>query len=123
MAVQGERLLKSYNVAGATGTSFVIGYISAADTIARASGSGSLLVGVIENNPTNSSDKASVVVSGMAKVHAGTAAIARGAGLTADARGYAIATTNSGDNIIGYAEEASTVNGQLIQIKVAPAKL
>lgn len=123
MAVQGERLLKSYNVAAATGSSYIIGYISAADTIAKATGSGVFYAGVIENNPKNSSDKASVVVSGMAKVHAGTGAIARGAALTSDARGYAIATTNGGDNIVGFAEEASTVDGQLIQIKVNTVKL
>jgi len=119
MAIQGERSLKSYAVAAATGTSYVIGYISAANTIARATGSGTIIAGVIENNPKVADDVASVCVLGMTKVHAGTGAISRGDVLTADSRGYAIAVTGT-EYAIGTAEEASTVDGQLIAIKVIP---
>jgi len=121
MAVQGERMLKSYDVAAATGSTYVIGYISANNTVARASGTGAFFAGIIENAPTNSSDKASVCVAGLTKVRAGTAAILRGTPLTSDANGHAItlaATATS--HVLGYAEEAPTGYGQLFAIRVNP---
>jgi hypothetical protein len=122
MSVQNSnRDLKSYAVAGATGTDYVIGYISAANTVARATGTGVQFCGVIENNPLLSTDVARVCTLGITKVHAGTGAIAVGDQLTSDARGYAIkqlpAVTGP---VIGTAEEASTQDGQLIEIKVLP---
>ena len=122
MAIQNSnRDLKTYKVAAATGSTYVIGYISAANTVARATGTGVQFCGVIENNPATSSDVASVCTLGITKVHAGTGAITRGAKLTSDARGYAIASANDATApVIGTAEEASTVDGQLIEIKVLP---
>lgn len=120
MSVQNsDRSLKSYAVAAATGSSYVIGYISAANTIARTSGSGVIMAGVIENNPNDTDDVARVCTLGITKVHAGTGAIARGNVLTSDGRGYAIAVTGT-EYAIGIAEEASTQDGQLIEIKVLP---
>lgn len=122
MSVQNSsRDLKTYKVAGATGTAYILGYISAADTVAKATGTGVFCCGVIENNPDNANDVARVCTMGITKVHAGTGAIARGDKLTSDARGYAIKTTAS-ENQVGTAEEASTQDGQLIEIKVLPIK-
>ena len=121
MTVQGEKLLKSYKVAGATGSTYVVGYQSAADTVARATGTGAMMVGIIENNPTNASDRASVCFSGMTKARAGTAAIVRGAVLTSDANGHVVTQTNAATSYsVGIAEEASTAYGQLIALKVNP---
>ena len=123
MAVQNSsRDLKTYKVAAATGTSYVLGYISAADTIARATGSGVIFAGVIENNPDNACDVARVCTLGITKVHAGTGAIAVGDVLTSDERGYAVAVTGT-EYAVGTAEEASTVDGQLIEIKILPTAI
>jgi len=122
MSVQNaDRQLKTYKVAGATGTELIIGYQSAANTVAQATGTGVMAVGIIENNPATSSDVARVCYGGITKVHAGTGAIARGDKLTSDGRGYAVKTTAT-ENSVGYAEEASTQDGQLIEIRVTPVK-
>lgn len=123
MAIQAERHLANFGVAAATGTSFVIGYLSAANTVARADGSGRAYIGIIENDPALADESASVCIGGLSKVHAGTGAISRGDSLTADARGYAVATTNDLDQIVGRAVDASTADGQLIAVVVSPKRL
>jgi len=121
MGVQGERLLKTYDTAAATGTNFTIVYQSAANQITRVSGTEQIIVGVIENGPLKASESARVCFGGMAKVHAGTGAITRGQELRSDSRGYAVpAGTAGADEILGYAEEAAVTDGQIIAVRIAP---
>ena len=121
MAVQGERLLKTYKTAAAVGTSYVFVYQSAANQITRCSGTSNVIVGVVENNPAIN-EPARVCFSGMTKVRAGTA-ITRGAQLRASSgleggQGDAFTGTTT-DECGGYAEESGS-RGELISIRVAP---
>ena len=121
MAIQQERFTENFKVTAATGSSYVIGYSSANDTVARATGTTVMPIGVIENSPTSSADTARVCTAGATKVHAGTSAIAIGDWLKADARGYAVADAlGSTGPKLGVSKQTNTVDGELIEIEVRP---
>jgi hypothetical protein len=85
-------------------------------TLVLASAATDELFGVI-NKPAAAGGEVSVVgrnADGTFKVAAGASFSAQ-AYLTADSTGRAIGTTNSGDQLIGIAQEAATAAGQIVE--------
>jgi len=87
------------------------------------------LIGVLRNTPTQTGSAAVANYPQNADVHIRNAAgqfkvqaggsFSAGAYLTANSSGQAVATTTSGDQIIGIAEQASTGAGQIITYRCA----
>lgn len=88
-----------------------------------------LIVGVLRNTPTqtgsaavaNYPQNADVHVrnaNGQFKVQAG-ASFSAGANLTTNGSGQAIASTTTGDQVFGIAEQAATASGQIITYRCA----
>lgn len=121
MAVQGDRLLKTYKAAADIGTSYVCVYQSADNQVTRCAGTSNIIVGVCENNPL-SGEPARVCFSGMTKVRAGTA-ITRGVELASSSgligKGGYVFPGAATDECLGYAESAGS-EGELIEVRVAP---
>lgn len=110
-------------VAGADLTRFRIAkYDTTAGQVVLASAATDAFAGVIAELSPLSGQRVDIAKAGIAPVEAG-AAFAQGAPLTSDAQGRAIAAapaTGANVRFIGFAEEAATAAGDIVNYLAAP---
>lgn len=116
---------KTLKCAAAIATQFLIVKFGADDdTVAQATASTEDLIGVAQHTTANSGDDLRVMFTGITKVKAG-GTITRGAWVTSDANGRAVAAAPGAGvnaNIIGKAM-ASAVDGDLFPVLLMPARI
>lgn len=83
-----------------------------------AAGSVDAITGILGNKPGSAGAAAAVGISGKGRAIAG-GVVAAGDLLTSDANGLAIATTTTGNRILGRAITAGG-SGQYIEVQIAP---
>jgi hypothetical protein len=89
-------------------------------TVNLASAATDNIIGVLQNKP-DEGEAALVRVLGTSKVSAGTpVGVAYGNFVTTDSNGQAIATTTTGNHVIGIAlESASTAVGDVVEVLIS----
>lgn len=98
----------------------VVKFGSADGQVVQAAAAADTSVGVSDNlGQADAGDIVDVVTSGVGEVEAG-AAFSRGARLTADAQGRAVAAA-SGNAVIGVAMAAATAAGDIVPVNVVPS--
>lgn len=113
-------LQKSY-VASAAISPFRIVKLGAADgQVTSGAAATDLLIGVCNEVGPAINERCDVIHSGIAFVEAG-AAVTRGSSITSDASGRGIATTTTGNRVIGLALEAAGAAGDVIRVLIAPS--
>lgn len=118
-------LEKTFKCTAAIATAFLIVKFGADDdTVSQATASTEDLVGVVQHTTAAAGDECRVMKAGITKVKLG-GTVTRGAKLTADANGKAVAAAPGAGvnaNIIGIAE-ASGVADDLIPMLLAPGRV
>ncbi len=104
------------DLSSATASKYHIMKVSAANTVVISSAATDLLVGVLVNQP-KSGMGADIVVAGTVQVYAG-GTINLGDDVTADSAGAAVATTTTGNVVIGRANIEAAASGDIIEIQV-----
>jgi hypothetical protein len=112
--------IKSYTVAAAVGGRLLVAIGAADGQVALATDATKPFAGVTEGIGSRDNLRVDVVKTGIAAVVLG-GTVTRGAALTANASGQAVATTTAGANIIGFAEQAG-VAGDVIDVFIAPSR-
>lgn len=119
-----------FTVGGTVNTCpYLIVKLNGSGQVVPAAASTDVSIGVLRNTPTltgaaavaNYPQNADVHMrnaNGQFKVQAG-GSFSLGANLTANSSGQAVATTTAGDQVIGFAEQASTGSGQVITYRCA----
>lgn len=90
-------------------------YLSAANKVTYCGTAGAAAIGVLCNKPAAAGRAADVTDRGIAKVEAG-AAVAAGAAVMTDASGRAITATNANAKVLGYAVNAASGAGSIIEV-------
>lgn len=97
---------------------FRIAVVNSSEKAAIAAAATAKIIGVLYNKPAAADVAAQIAISGVARVTAG-GVVAAGDLLTSDANGKAIATTTTGNVLIGRALTAGA-DTQLIEVLLAP---
>ena len=97
---------------------FRIAVVNSSEKAAIAAAATAKIIGVLYNKPAAADVAAQIAISGVARVTAG-GVVAAGDLLTSDANGKAIATTTTGNVLIGRALTAGA-DTQLIEVLLFP---
>lgn len=110
--MRNEILVKSFIPGAAIGGNRIVKFDAADGTVILATAATEGFVGIADDNGAAATDDTvDVVMEGIAEVKLG-GTVTRGAWLTSDANGAAIATTTAGNEVIGRALE-SGVSGDI----------
>lgn len=114
------KLLKNYMAESAISPYRIVKFGSTDGKVVPAAAATDLLVGVTNDVGPAINERCDVVHCGIAFLEAG-AAITRGSSITSDASGRGIATTTTGNRVIGNALDAAAAAGDIIRILIAPS--
>jgi hypothetical protein len=111
-------LTKAFVAGGAIAANTIVKFGADDDTVVIATAAADLSIGVAENITAASGERVDVIQQGIADVKAG-GSIARGAMVTANASGQAVAAAST-NRTIGIAL-ASAASGDIIPVLIAPS--
>lgn len=117
--MQNTTLVKSFKAESAVEGNRIVTFGTADNTVVKGSGVSDALFGVTHNLDAAAGDMADVIVGGIADVKAG-GAITKGAYVTTDANGQAIAVSAGTDRTIGMAVTGA-VAGDLVPVLISIA--
>ena len=112
-------LVKSFKAAGSIPGNRIVRLDAGANSVALATATTEVLIGVSHNTDTDAGDLCDVVVSGIPLVKAG-AAFSKGTYLTVDASGQAVAVSGGTDRTIGISLDSAST-GDLIPVLLTQA--
>ncbi|GLX85061.1 hypothetical protein tloyanaT_13130 [Thalassotalea loyana] len=116
--MRNQALTKTFIASGAIAKRRIVKLIAAENSVSLASAVGDRLIGVSDDAADIEDGRAvDVIFQGIVEVEAG-AAINKGAAVTTNAQGKAVATSAGTDNVIGFALDASSVDGDVISIEI-----
>lgn len=115
--VHTQGLVKKFTASGAIAAYSIVKFGTSDGVVIQAAAAGDNLVGVTTRVAVQANDSCDVVLSGIASVKA-AGTIARGAKVTTNAAGLAVAAA-AGNNAIGIAH-ASAAAGDIIPVQIQP---
>lgn len=116
-----KQQFESYLAQAAVAAGLIVRYGTADGTCTLATAATDALIGAADSLDKAIGEMVDVHVGAYGDVRLG-GTVTRGAALTANASSQAIATTTTGNRIIGYAEQ-SGASGDVIRYRVAPGTL
>lgn len=118
--MKNEGLVKSYSADGAIAAHRIVKLGSDDVHVAQASAASDSLIGVSDLAVGAAEDRVDVIMSGIAFIEYG-GAVTRGAWLTSDANGKAVATTTAGNETIGKAMK-SGADGDIGSVEITKGR-
>lgn len=118
-------LQKNYVAGGAIAAHTIVKLSSSDTTVVAAAAATDALIGVVNEVGPANGERCDVIMAGIAFVLAG-AAVTRGALLTADASGRAVATAPAAgvnNRVIGAALESAGAAGEIIRALIQPGSV
>lgn len=117
--MRSDTLIKTFQAPSAIGGYLLVTTGDANGQVAKSALATNALIGVTTQIGTQSNGSCDVIMAGVTEVTAG-AAVSRGASLTSDTSGRAIAVSTGASRTIGIALTAAAAAGDIISILIAP---